>query len=126
MATFGSDLAAMDQNDPEFQDWIVAMNFAVSEIIADYENTPLSLDLLAGNNQFRLANGDPVSGSVVDKYGQIIGARANGLGDSYTLHTASIGGTTYQDVILIPVPEPSVVSLAGLLGALGLLRRRRL
>lgn len=127
IAALGSNLVAMDQSGPEFQEWMVAMSFALSEIIADYDGTVGSLSLTAGNNQFSyISNGQPVDGSIYSKYQQAIGYISTAAAPGSSLRLATIDNSVNQDVILIPVPEPSMVSLAGLMGALGLLRRRRL
>lgn len=119
-------LVGLDQNQAEFQEWMVAMNFALSEIIADYNGNFNSLNLEAGRNQFFYQNGDSIDGAVYAKYQQAIGYIGTAAPGDFVLQTASINNTINQDVILIPVPEPSVISLAGILGAFGLLRRRRL
>ena len=127
IAALGSDLVSMNQAGADFQEWMVAMSFALSEIIADYDGTTDSLSLAAGNNQFRnVLDDSPISGSLFAKYQQAIGHISTEADPGFTLQTAIINNTTNQDVILIPVPEPTVVSLAGILGALGLFRRRRL
>ena len=128
IAALGSDLVAMNQaGDPQFEEWMIAINFALSEIIADYDGTVDSLSLAAGNNQFSNAFDDsPISGSLSDKYLQAISHISTQADPAFVLQAAVINNSTNQDVILIPVPEPSVISLAGILGAFGLLRRRRL
>ena len=127
IAALGSDLVSMNQGEAEFQEWMVAMSFALSEIIADYDGTVGSLSLASGDNQFRnVLDDSPISGSLLAKYQQAIGHISTPADPAFVLQAAVINNTTNQDVILIPVPEPSVISLAGILGAFGLLRRRRL
>jgi len=119
-------LVGLDQSQAEFQEWMVAMSFALSEIIADYNGSVNSLNLEDGRNQFYYQNDVSIDGAVYAKYQQAIGYIGTAAPEGFVLQTASINNTTNQDVILIPVPEPSVISLAGILGAFGLLRRRRL
>jgi hypothetical protein len=89
-----------------------------------------NLGTLAGSNEWAIkevaviASDDPNEQTYV---GNPLGgaAPAFGLFGSFTGDASGFGSSTYQTLQLQPIPEPSA-ALLGALGALGLLRRRRI
>ena len=126
VATFGGTLTGLDQSSLEFQQRVVAMTFAFAEIVVDYDNTVGSLGIATGNARFFEQDGSPISSAVATYYQQALDAIGNGSGNSYTLYAAGIPEFSNQDVILIPIPEPSGIVLLGAAGLLVLGRRRRI
>jgi hypothetical protein len=122
VAAFGSGLAAMPQDD-DFQNRITALNFALTEIAVDgiAETDPLT----NGNAQFRYRGGSELDGDVLGYFNDYMAAIGSGESGGYLLYAAGVTGETNQDVILIPVPEPTVALLGGMAGLAMLSRRRR-
>lgn len=123
IADHGGWLVGLDQNGLEFQERMTAMTFAFAQISIDGSGEPDPL--IAGGAQFRWRNGDELSGNILDYFNEYMASAGTGSGNSLTLYSAGISGTSNQDVILIPVPEPSAALLGGLAGFAVVLRRRR-
>lgn len=126
MALHGSHLVSLDRNSAEFQYRITALNFLFAEIgvdgIADVD--PLSTGEIRFSAGVDPAYADDFA-AVVDYYNEYLGAIGSVEDNDYVLYAAGVTGFENQDVILIPVPEPTVAVLAGAAGLVGLVRRRR-
>lgn len=132
VASWGGTVAALDPDSLEFQQRIVALNFVVAKITADYDLTLASLNLNTGYLRFENQDGSPLSTSsgVYQYYQEALGTIGSGAGDNYPLFASATNATNGQDLILIPVnpsvPEPTTPLLFGSVAVLSLLRRRRL
>lgn len=123
IADHGNTLIGLDQNGLEFQERMTAMTFAFAQIAIDGSGEPDPLNV--GGAQFRWRDGSALSGNILDYFNEYMASAGTGSGDALTLYSAGVGGTSNQDVILIPVPEPSAALLGGLAGVAVFLRRRR-
>lgn len=122
IAAFGGGLVGMPQND-DFQNRITALNFALAEISVDGIAT--TDPLTTGNAQFRNRGGSELADDVLGYFNDYLAAIGAGESGGYLLYAAGVTGETNQDVILIPVPEPTVSLLAGIAGLAVFARRRR-
>lgn len=128
MKAFGAPLAGGDQNSAGYQEWIMALTLGLNEIVADFGTADFGR-LDAGDLQVSLTSTDPDQiatwANIQSNLAQIFAEAGSGNGADFTLFTASIADTQYQDLVMIPVPEPSAALLTGAALLFGVIRRRR-
>lgn len=128
ISAYGAGIASLDQNTADFQQRALGLSMALWEITADYD--PIaglgSLSLVGGDYQLYDINGIALTNTDAS-YGyfqQYILSAGTGVGAGSTLYGAGTADRNYQDVILVPVPEPATTLLGGL-ALLGFMRRKR-
>ncbi|MBX7241572.1 MAG: hypothetical protein K1X92_07475, partial [Bacteroidia bacterium] len=101
--TYGTQLTTLNKNSQAYADLSTAIGLAVSEIVCDYNGTPSSLNLSAGNSQVYADNFQtPVSGNPLRIFNNIKNNIAGtGVGADFTLYTANNPSNNPQDLVLL-------------------------